>query len=439
MITEFTHFIDSNNIAIKESKTLLAVSGGIDSVVMVYLFNHLKLDFGIAHCNFELRGEESDTDERFVKELALSLNCPFHTTKFSTTKYAKTQGVSIQMAARELRYAWFEQIKNEFEYKLVATAHHKGDVVETILYNLTKGTGLDGLHGIRAKVNSIIRPMLFASRAEIEKYANTHNIKWREDSSNTSLKYARNKIRHQVLPLLEELNPKVERSIYATSERLSEIEKFINFNVAEYSDKNVEIKDGGIFIRFEPLFKIPGYGYLLFELLKPFGFTYAQSVKIKSGLSGMSGKLFYSKSHVLNIDRGYLIVSEITFNDGQTMITELNDEYSFKSKSISTKTIEKEGYEIPITNKVLAIDKGKLSFPLKIRAWQTGDVFYPLGMKGKKKLSDFMIDAKIPVNLKKEVGVILSGSKIVGILEHRLDERFKITKDTQQIFEISCS
>ncbi len=439
MISEFISFAESNNIAIKDGKTLVAVSGGVDSVVLAHVFSKANLNFSIAHCNFNLRGNESDEDEKFVKKLAKSLNCTFYTTFFNTLNVAKTKGISIQMAARDLRYAWFEQIREKHGYNYIATAHHKGDVAETVLYNLSKGTGLDGLHGIKVKSNKLIRPFLFASRAEVELYAKKNAINWREDSSNAIIKYSRNKIRHQVIPLLEELNPKAQNSINTTSNRIKEIETFLHYNVALFKKKIVEKRGNSSFISINQLNKILGFRFLLFELLKPFGFTYEQSGKIAHALKGVSGKLFYSKSHVANIDRDYLVVSTIPQNNNTVFIKDANVAFSFNNKHIATKSIKYHDYTIVASNKILALDKDKLKFPLKIRKWEIGDVFYPLGMKGKKKISDFMIDAKIPVNLKNEVYIIVTEDKIVGILEHRLDDRFKITKDTQQVFEITYS
>lgn len=428
--------MESNNIAIKKSKTLLAVSGGIDSVVLAHLFNSIGLDFGIAHCNFNLRGKESNEDEEFVKNLAASLNNDFHVTSFQTSKIAKSKGISIQMTARDLRYNWFEHIRSTNGYHYIATAHHKGDVVETVLFNLTKGAGLEGLHGIKAVINKLVRPLLFASRIEIESYAKQHNIKYREDSSNTLVKYSRNKIRHQVIPILEEINPKAQDSIYYTSEKIKEVELFLKYNFDKLRDEIVDLQNDNSIVNVKSLMKIPGYKYILFQILKPFGFTYLQSIAISNSFGGLSGKLFYSRSHVANVDRGILIVSSSENKRTNEIIEEDQNEFNFGDLSISTNSFPKKEYTIEHNNNILAIDKAKLQFPLEIRQWEKGDVFQPLGMDGKKKLSDFMIDAKIPVNLKKQIRVILSGVDIVGILEHRLDNRFKITEKTQEVFEI---
>ena len=439
MIDEFLSFVESKNIAIKENKTLLAVSGGIDSVVLAHLFHQLDLNFGIAHCNFSLRGEESDKDEVFVKELAARLKVEFHVKRFRTENIAKSKGVSIQMAARELRYDWFEKIRVEFGYGFTATAHHQGDTVETVLFNLSKGTGISGLHGIKAKVNNVIRPLLFASRSEVEKFVEANTILWREDSSNASVKYSRNKIRHQVIPLLEEINPKAQDAICTTSKRIEELELFLKTHLESVIESVVQQQNGNVLINIKLLSNISGFGYVLAEILKPFGFNYLQSSKVASSLKGISGRLFYSQTHVVNIDRDHLIISLKEKEDTSLLIKEDALEYRVSSATIITSTVPKENYTIKADNRILALDKDKLTFPLVVRNYKKGDVFYPLGMKGKKKLSDFMIDAKIPVNLKDKILVVVSDGKIAGILNHRLDNRFRITGKTERIFEISIN
>jgi tRNA(Ile)-lysidine synthase len=324
-----------------------------------------------------------------------------------------------------------------FDFDLIASAHHKGDVVETVIFNLAKGTGMEGLHGIKAVNHKLIRPLLFASRKEIENYAVANNISWREDSSNLSIKYSRNKIRHHVVPILEEINPKAQESIYSTTGKIKEAELFLEHNLLRLSKKHVREQRGNTLINIEPLKNIPGFTYVLHKLLRPFGFSYIQSNSIVDSLIGISGKLFYTNTHVLNIDREELIISPIFEGSLTKEIEENMDALTLGDLDISVKSVNRIDYKISESNKILAIDKAKLKFPLKIRNWERGDVFYPLGLKGKKKLSDFMIDAKIPVNLKKKVWVLVSENEIVGILGHRLDERFKITDDTQHVYEIS--
>jgi len=447
MITSFLSFTDSNNIAIKSTKILLAISGGLDSVVLAHLFKLNQLDFGLAHCNFNLRGKESDEDEKFVEKLATKLNIEFHTVSFNTTEVAKKKRVSIQMAARELRYGWFEKIRKEFAYDLIATAHHKGDVVETVLFNLAKGCGffnlakgcgLEGLHGIRPLMGNIIRPLLFAERHEIELFAKEKEIRWREDSSNKSVKYSRNKIRHQVVPVLQEINSKAQEAIYNTSKRIGEAEAFLEFVVKNAAESIIKKEGINAYISIKLLMVTPGYIYLLFELLKPYNFVYAQIKPIISSFSGIAGKLFYSSTHVLNVDRAELIISPISERGNRLVLDDDDGEYVIDNLNVTVTTYPASNYSIKKDNSVLGLDKDKLTFPLEIRGWQKGDIFYPLGMNGKKKLSDFMIDAKIPVNLKDQIRIVLSEGEIVGILNHRLDRRFKIDEKTKIVFEITC-
>ena len=439
MLTAFTLFCDSNNIAINQSKTILAVSGGVDSVVLAHIFKKLGFNFEIAHCNFGLRGKESDADEKYVKLLAEELQVPFHVKKIDTVSYAQNHGISIQMAARELRYNWFEMLREKTESSYIATAHHKGDIVETMLFNLTKGTGIEGLHGIKAKSGLLIRPLLFASRDEIISFAKRNKLSWREDSSNISTKYSRNKIRHLVVPVLEEINPKAVESIYNTSKRIEEIEIFLKHKIEEVSIKLIEKHEAYFSIDIKLLIQTPSYGYVLSEILKPLGFTFYQSNAISKSLFGLSGKLFYSQTHVVNIDRDKLIVSSIPASLKEIYIDSDNGSYTLENLVISTQTHERATYQISTDSTILALDKDQLKFPIEIRIWKNGDSFYPLGMKGKKKLSDYMIDVKIPVNLKNQIWVVVSDGKIAGILNHRLDERFKISGKTQRVFEIKSN
>ena len=438
MINKFLSFTNSKNIAIKKAKTLVAVSGGIDSVVLAYIFSALDLNFGIAHCNFNLRGAESDKDKKFVGELAAHLKVKLHTVSFDTTEIARTRGVSIQMAARDLRYDWFEKIRSEFLYDFIATAHHKGDVAETILYNLTKTCGLEGVHGIKAYIGNVIRPLLFAERREIKAFAKDNKIEWREDSSNSSLKYSRNKIRHKVVPLLEEINPKAQEAIYNSSARISEAELFLKYSLKKLCNGLVKKQDDNAFVAINALMQIPGHTYVLYEILKPFNFNYSQVKSIISILTNNSGKLFYSKSHVVNIDRTQLIISLIPMDTGSVYLNKEEGKYTIDNLNLRTKLLKATAYLFGADKSVLGLDLDKLTFPLEIRKWQQGDIFYPLGMAGKKKISDFMIDNKIPVNLKEQIRVVVSDNEIAGILNHRLDRRFKIDDNTKEVFQITC-
>ncbi len=436
MVKKLLLFFKSNNVANK-ANFLVAISGGVDSVVLSYLLKEAKINFTLAHCNFNLRGKESDKDQAFVENLANTFGVKIHTVSFETEKIAKSKRESIQMAARDLRYHWFEELRKEFSYDYILTAHHKGDVAETVLFNLTKGTGVEGLHGIKPVVGHLVRPLLFATRTQITEYATSRELAWREDSSNKLVKYSRNKIRHLVLPVLEKINPKAQESIYNASQRVAEAERFLKHALEQILPLLIKKNKENVLIDLKTLINTPGYTYVLHQILKPFGFTYLQTQAIIPSIHGLSGKLFYSASHVVNLDRSNLIVSPLNQEKITYTLSESQNNLKTSDLEIVCKTIDNECYTIESTHKIVALDKDKLKFPLELRHWNQGDVFYPLGMKGKKKLSDFMIDAKIPVNLKSKLWVLVSKNEIVAILKYRISNRFKITGATKRIYELT--
>jgi len=437
MLNLLKNFIRENKLFNPKQSILLAVSGGMDSVMMCHLFRQSKFSFGIAHCNFKLRGKESDDDEKFVKQLAQSIGVPFYHKTFDTSNYAKGKGISIQMAARDLRYNWFEEIKKTHHYNFIAVAHHKDDEVETFFINLLRGTGIAGLHGIAPKTNHIIRPLLFTTRTEIEKYVKAHHIKYREDSSNSSDKYLRNKIRHQIIPLLKEINPQAEQTIGEDIQRIKETEQIVKTYIDGLTKILFKTKNNQIFISINEIKKLNLVNAVLFELLKPFGFSGDIVEQIIRGLNGISGKQFYSETHRITKDRNHLIIedlAEIEKTIAPVLISEKVQairkpvSMSFKKayRNIDLKKFQKAD--------IACIDYDKLKFPLLIRKWENGDYFYPLGMKQKKKLSDFLIDKKIPRSAKEKILVLCSEDKIIWVIGQRLDNRYRITDGTKKIF-----
>ncbi|MDN5200474.1 tRNA lysidine(34) synthetase TilS [Fulvivirgaceae bacterium BMA10] len=437
MLQEFLDYIKQEELLNEKDHVLLAVSGGIDSVVMAHLFKKSGFYFSLAHCNFSLRGKESDEDEIFVRELANQLDVKCYCRRFDTAQFARNSGQSTQMAARALRYDWFQVLTREEKIDWIATAHHQNDVLETVLFNLVKGTGIAGLRGIKPKHHNIIRPMLFAQRTSIEEYASQNKLEWREDSSNQSNKYHRNLIRNSIVPILRKINPDLESTLTSTMDKLLEVEKIFLRKVEEVKLHVCEQKDDHHFIDKSEIAKIEGGKIILYELIKPFSFNYSQLNDIyQNCLSGVVGKLYESHDFVLNVDRENLIIIPKSDHTISTFIEEDQDTFDHTWCTLHFEKIERESLQMPTSKRVACLDFEKLNFPLKLRNWKEGDWFYPLGMNHKKKLSDFMIDEKIPLTLKERVLVLTSGSSIVWVVGHRIDHRFRITDNTRMIYKI---
>jgi len=415
---------------------LLAVSGGIDSVVLCDLLYKHKIRFAIAHCNFKLRNKESDEDAVFAEQLAEKYNVPFHSISFPTKQISRKNKESMQVTARNLRYEWFEKIRKEFKYDFIATAHHQNDSIETFFINLLRGSGIKGLKGISGKNGKIIRPLLFATKEQIIDYAKKNKLKHREDSSNLSDKYLRNKIRLKLIPLLKKTSPSFQEIIIRDLNYLTEVEKIYNIAVDSQRKKIIAKKENDYFISIKKLRKLESPKTYLYEFLKPFGFNSSTSNKIFLHLNGESGKLFFSANYELLIDREYLIIKE-----SNKKIKEKTKPITFKSKQLRLKDLilkfDVSTYKpnFPKTKNIAAIDFDKLKFPLSVRKWQEGDFFHPIGMKGnKKKLSDFFIDNKFSVFDKENCWILTSNNQIVWIVGHRLDERYKVTEKTRKIY-----
>lgn len=437
MLNAFLKFNDQHKIVAKSDKVLVAVSGGIDSVALARLFKDAGMAFGIAHCNFQLRGEESDGDEKFVTELAEALKVECHVKKFETLKVASGQGISTQMAARNLRYEWFDELLKSGNYNKLATAHHKNDNLETVIFNLAKGTGIAGFHGIKVKNKHIIRPLLFASREDIAAYAARHKLKWREDSSNASLKYRRNLVRNRIIPLLKEINPNLENTMEQTIGRISGVEDFFLQKVDEMRPQLLQIKDGDVWISLKKLGQLLGKEAVLAELLKEYGFTFLQARDVLSVVDDQPGKIFFSGEYVINVDRRHIIISEKNrVDDEEIIIPEKNGVFHSACCTLELERLKAADCELVKSNEMAFLDYDKIKFPLIMRKWKPGDRFSPLGMRGQKKLSDFMIDEKIPVNLKSKVSVLISEGKIVWVVGYRIDDRFKIEDHTKNILKI---
>ena len=430
MKNNFLHYIHEHKLFDTKSKILLAISGGIDSVCLADLLIRSGYNVEFAHCNFKLREEESDQDEIFVSDLANKYKIPFHHISFDTNHYALSNKLSIQMAARELRYEWFEKVRREISADYIAIAHNQNDNIETFFINLINGTGLKGLRAIQNKNNFIVRPLMFASRNQIEEYVKLRSLNFREDSSNKSKKYQRNKVRHELIPLLRQINPSIENTI--TDE--IEIIKNTYSIFKEQADRVVkEIScqtDDGIKISKNKLIKLEPIDTYLYEILNVFGFTDLKS--IKNSILSNPGKQFFSKSHRLLIDREFVFIEKVEddfFKD--ILINEctliLNSPINISFKISSNNQIDK-------IKDTACFDYEKLVFPLVIRKWKSGDKFIPSGMKGFKKLSDYFIDNKINRLLKEKTLLICSNDDIIWVIGHRIDERYKATSKTKKMY-----
>jgi len=437
--SKFVDFIRSNYLVSANDRVLLGVSGGIDSMVMLTLFRRAGFNVSVAHCNFSLRGEESDGDQHLVEHECEINGIKLHRIKFETESYATEHKLSIQVAARNLRYAWFNELCNEFGYTKIAIAHNLDDVAETVILNLTRGTGLKGLSGIKVLNGNVIRPLLFASRAEIIRYAIGYSVSFREDSSNASVKYARNRIRHNVLPELEKLNPSAKRSINETAKHVHEAWNLVEDYLISLKERLVKHEGKRILISIQGLIGEKYSKFFLFEELIPFGFTYETIEQVVSSIHGQPGKMFYSTSHQLLRDRDFLILTEKRDPDHSIVLIDkdcTSIDYPIKLRLSS---IEKsESFEIPHDNSIAVLDYDKLLFPLKLRPWQPGDKFMPFGMDKFKKVSDFLIDQKVSLLEKESVFVLESGDNIVWIIGYRIDNRFRINSQTKQNWMVEC-
>ncbi|MEB0261645.1 MULTISPECIES: tRNA lysidine(34) synthetase TilS [unclassified Mucilaginibacter] len=438
-VKRFVDFIEQNSLFTPANNILAAVSGGMDSVLMAYLLKAAGYNFSIAHCNFMLRGADADADQEFTRQLAQQLGVSFHTIKFDTQQYTNNNKISIQMAARDLRYNWFNQISQSDGYDTIALAHHQNDTIETILLNLTRGTGIAGLHGILPKNGRLVRPLLFLTRDEIQTIITAEGLKYVEDASNASTKYARNKIRHQVVPLLKELNPNLEATFENNLRNFRDLEVLMNDKVEALKKELLVHHEDEVHIAIDKIKELSPQRLLLFKLLQGFGFIETVVDDLLTALDKHAGRVFESPGYSLGVDRGRLIISpknaegnvEVSINQNDTHVVYGN--YKLNLLHDDSALIVKNN---PLA---VSVDAALLVYPLTVRAWQQGDVFYPLGMKTRQKLSDFFIHQKVPLHKKRDVPVLVNGNgNIIWVGGYRLDERYKVEDNTKKvtIFEL---
>ncbi|MFA8300438.1 MAG: tRNA lysidine(34) synthetase TilS [Hyphomicrobiales bacterium] len=442
MLERFKLYIRNNQLVGLDQKVLLAVSGGPDSVAMVDLFYSSGIEFGIAHCNFNLRGKESDDDELYVKSLAQRYRVPLFVKSFDTKKLSDDKGISIQMAARELRFDWFEEIIEKHKYNSIATAHHIDDGIETFFINLFRGTGIAGLRGILSKQGNIIHPLLFCTKEELIEYLDQKNIAYRSDSSNESDKYIRNKIRHHLLPVLFDIEPDIRNKMSDNFERLSSQEKLLSELVKDKINEIANWENNNIYIDIQKLTDFSSAKELLYHILRDYNFSIEVVEEIYRSIDSQSGKVFYSKSHQIIRDRAFFILSEFQSKKSDNTIYYIEESQSSIKTPIDLSFHIKGKDAVIDKNELISLNYAflnleKLVFPLKLRKWQQGDKFIPFGMKGSKKVSDFLIDNKLSLKDKEDIWILCDNNdRILWVVGHRIDNRFRVSLNRQNIFVI---
>lgn len=430
MRSDFLEYIKKNNLFLKSDKLLVAVSGGKDSIVLTDLLALEGFNFEIAHCNFSLRGSESEKDEIFVKELANRYKVKFHSKRFNTEDYAKRNRISIQMAARDLRYTWFNKIKQKIRADYLLTAHHQNDSLETFLINLIRGTGIKGLLGIQT-TKTAVRPLLFSNKKDISSYVKIKKLHFREDKSNASNEYTRNQIRNIILPLIEKINPQFQRTILKEKRYLKGVYEIYIKEIERLKKEVLIVKDKKVFIDLTKIKSLKRSEALMYEILTPYGFNSVP--EIIEACFGQSGKQFFSSSYRLLIDRKVAIIDPILKTD--TNIYTINEDDKELLNPINLNFTIQNQPKINKTEKSIAsFDFSQLKFPLTLRKWRSGDRFVPLGMRGFKKISDFFIDNKLSRIEKESAWLLCSDEDIIWIIGHRIDNRYKVTKKSKKTY-----
>lgn len=432
MLKTIRAFIESEKLLPENSPVGVGLSGGADSVALLHVLVRLGYRCIALHCNFHLRGEESDRDERFSRELAESLDVPFFSIDFDTVAYAEKNRLSIEMAARELRYRWFEEKRIELGMQAIAVAHHRDDSVETVLLNLIRGTGIRGLSGIRPRNGAVVRPLLATDREMILQWLAQENYSYITDSTNLSDLYTRNFIRLRVLPLLEEIQPAVRQTLARSAENLSEVET-IYLSFVDEAIRSLFADEERIAI--DKLLALPAPKTVLYELLKRYGFNRVVAQEVYRSLTGESGKMFYSPDYRVVKDRNYLLLAKRELCDDETSHTiDSLDDLQILPLALSYEALALSPDFVFEPHKNTAyFDRDKIQFPLTLRRWQKGDWFIPFGMKGKKRLSDYFSDHKYSRIEKENAWVLCCGNDIIWIVGERTDNRFRVDQATKEV------
>lgn len=444
LLKDFKAFVTKENLFQPKDHLLLAVSGGIDSVVLCELCKQAGYNFSIAHCNFQLRGEESVRDENFVRSLAQGYGVRFHVQHFDTEAYARQHKLSIQVAARNLRYQWFRELLSQFQIQKLLTAHHANDNIETLLMNFFKGTGITGLRGILPKQGDVVRPLLFATKEIIKQFAEENKLQWVEDSSNASDKYTRNYIRHQLMPLITEVYPQAESNLLSNIHRFREAEYLYRQAIEKLTKKLVEKKGEELHIPILKLQNTNAAATILYEILHPLNFTPKQTEEALHLIESETGKYLASSTHRIFKNRNWLIIApndttiaeNIVIEEGETSVRFALGELNFKHDDLKGLSAILTGVEGASANNIALLDAVEIKYPLVLRKWKPGDYFYPLGMRKKKKLARFFIDNKLSATDKEKAWVLETDKKIIWVIGHRIDDRFRVSANTKKIMRI---
>lgn len=440
MINQLNEFIISHNIPGNNNPVIVGASGGIDSMVLLHLMQQAGYNVAVAHCNFSLRGSESDGDQDFIEKKCSESAIPFHLVRFNTASYAREKGISIQMAARKLRFRWFNELSEKLGIAYIALAHNRNDIAETMLINLIRGTGLAGLTGIKPVSNNIIRPLLFATRDMIEGYAAENSISYREDSSNSETKYIRNRIRHRVLPAMDETGADTVKRLSETAERLSDAYEIITSEIQRIYNKLFTEKKELFYVSRSELKRLRPLATYIFELFSQYGISAGQVNELINLLDSPPGKVINTPSHRILSDREKLIIEPKREPAGLIRIIQSEESLLEVTDVFSAEKIDPNSFE-PIKYAAVAwVDANKLNYPLTIRKWIPGDFFQPFGMGGRsKKVSDILTDYKLSLFQKESVYLLLSGNEIAWVIGIRADERFRITPQTSSAIKITAT
>lgn len=457
LLQQFQQHITFNQLFSPNDTLLLAVSGGIDSVVLCELCKQAGYKFIIAHCNFKLRGAESERDAAFVQQLAQSYNVPVHIKEFDTAAYADERKLSIQEAARELRYTWFSELLSpaignrqsaihhspltiDHSPACLLTAHHLDDNIETMLMHFFRGTGIHGLRGMLPKQGHIVRPLLFARRQEIVQFATENNLTWVEDSSNASDKYSRNYFRHQLIPLVQKIYPEAENNLANNLRRFADMEELYEQAVVQHKKKLLEQKGEEVHISVLKLKKAQPLNAIVYEIIKTYGFSSAQVEEVIKLLDSESGRYVQSATHRIIKNRRWLIIAPAQSEQAKNLVIDEDEsKIAFENGELVFEQLNGKNVQVINDATIALIDRDELQFPLLLRKWKKGDYFYPLGLKKKKKLARFFIDQKLSLTDKEKVWVLESNKKILWVVGLRIDDRFKLTEATKQVVKIKLT